>query len=368
MELTYVTSGAVLQCPFGGAPSKLAVIPSPVLLAKNPMANITDCIAGVNIIPFGTCSSLLNPATAAATALNMGSLTPAPCLPQIIGTWIGGKNNVIVRGAPALLITSKCQCAFGGAISITHDGQIPVPIENPKNDVGGYFLDMFQDALDIVGLIPIVGNAADLANAGIHAIRGNYTMAALSLAAAVPGAGVAVGATKIAVKTVVKEVGKAGAKEATKMAFKEAGKEGAHLTKQMDDKLSDGYKIAKEVASKEVAFNSDLSNAAKEIDNQSWNEKGLPPSIPGAVSVGVIIKAPNHTKVFIEPESSTFLGTVGGIGVKLISLGPIGSITASVKTVDTILDSRDLINESNNISAMVSKGMQPSITIAREFN
>ena len=58
--------------------------------------------------------------------------------------------------------------------------------------------DAVQGALDVAGLAPVVGLPADLLNAGISAARGNYTDAALSMAAAVPVIGTAAGAGKIA--------------------------------------------------------------------------------------------------------------------------------------------------------------------------
>ncbi|AOW20769.1 DUF6443 domain-containing protein [Urechidicola croceus] len=61
-------------------------------------------------------------------------------------------------------------------------------------------LDAVQTGLDVVGMIPGVGNAADLINAGVSVARGDYAGAALNLAAAVPGAGQAVTALKIAKK------------------------------------------------------------------------------------------------------------------------------------------------------------------------
>lgn len=59
-------------------------------------------------------------------------------------------------------------------------------------------LDGTQTALDVAGMVPAVGNAADLLNAGISAARGDMVGAGLSLAAAVPGAGQAVTAAKLA--------------------------------------------------------------------------------------------------------------------------------------------------------------------------
>ncbi len=62
---------------------------------------------------------------------------------------------------------------------------------------GGGWLDGFQLGLDVVGLIPVVGNAADLLNAGISLARGDYVGAGASLAAAAPGAGQGVGLANI---------------------------------------------------------------------------------------------------------------------------------------------------------------------------
>lgn len=50
--------------------------------------------------------------------------------------------------------------------------------------------------MDLLGLIPLVGNIADIANAGISTLRGRPLEAALSLMAAIPLAGIAVGAGK----------------------------------------------------------------------------------------------------------------------------------------------------------------------------
>lgn len=54
---------------------------------------------------------------------------------------------------------------------------------------GDEILDGLQLGLDIVGLIPVVGEIADVANAGISLARGDYAGAALSLLSAVPFAG-----------------------------------------------------------------------------------------------------------------------------------------------------------------------------------
>ncbi|MFI8962769.1 SpvB/TcaC N-terminal domain-containing protein [Streptomyces sp. NPDC053493] len=50
--------------------------------------------------------------------------------------------------------------------------------------------------LDVAGMVPVVGEAADLANAGWYAVEGDYVNAGLSAASAIPGAGYAANAAK----------------------------------------------------------------------------------------------------------------------------------------------------------------------------
>jgi hypothetical protein len=43
-----------------------------------------------------------------------------------------------------------------------------------------------QAGLDVAGLIPVVGEFADLANAGIYLVQGDYAMAGCSLISVIP--------------------------------------------------------------------------------------------------------------------------------------------------------------------------------------
>ena len=122
---SFVTSTATLQCTFGMVPAKLVVLPDKrVMLAGKPMASIMDYKPIVNITSFSMCSSLSNPTVASATAAAQGVLTPMPCLPNIVAPWIGGKMDYLISNQPALQNTCKCQCLWGGSISIITDGQI----------------------------------------------------------------------------------------------------------------------------------------------------------------------------------------------------------------------------------------------------
>ena len=124
MPDSYICSGATMRCSMGTSQAKLTVLPNrTVYLTGQPMANISDHQSFVNLGAFGRCRSLGFPATASATAAAHGKLTPMPCVHNTPVPWMGGKNDYIVKGYPALLKSSTCQCMWGGTISITDDGQ-----------------------------------------------------------------------------------------------------------------------------------------------------------------------------------------------------------------------------------------------------
>lgn len=118
-----VTSTASLMCTFGAAPSTLTVIPDKMVLFENkPAATIMDNKPFMNIAPFGVCMSLSNPITAAQTAAALGVLTPGTCTPMTPAPWVMGAPTVLIKNQPALNNSSKCNCVYGGVISITMPG------------------------------------------------------------------------------------------------------------------------------------------------------------------------------------------------------------------------------------------------------
>lgn len=124
-----VVNGAMLQCSFGAAPSTLTIIPKNLANGGGgPAANIMDNIPNVNILPFGTCSSLANPTVASATAAASGVLTPMPCIPVTTAPWAPGSPTVMIKGMPALNNSSKCLCTWAGVISINVAGQFTVNV------------------------------------------------------------------------------------------------------------------------------------------------------------------------------------------------------------------------------------------------
>jgi hypothetical protein len=125
-----VVSGAVTKCSMGLAPSSLMVLPIHRCMAGGPpAANIMDFVPVVNIMPFGMCQSLANPAVASATAAAQGVLTPMPCVPVTTSPWAPGCAKTLLDNMPALNDTSKCMCMWAGIIEITFAGQATVMVD-----------------------------------------------------------------------------------------------------------------------------------------------------------------------------------------------------------------------------------------------
>ncbi|MDC0711762.1 hypothetical protein POL68_25055 [Stigmatella sp. ncwal1] len=122
------------------------------------------------------------------------------------------------------------QC-FAGA-GATAQGEVQA-----KKDEENGFLDGLQTVLDVAGFVPLFGEVADIANAGISAARGNYLEAGLSLLSVIPGVGDAVGK---------------GAKYALKFADAGAAAKALDLMKSADipgffNKLASNPQVAKYV-------------------------------------------------------------------------------------------------------------------------
>lgn len=121
-------SGAQCICPFGTAPCVLNVTSQQTCLVEGkPVGTIMDASPGSNLATFGMCSSLANPAVAAATAAALGVLTPQPCSMAPAGTWIPSNPKVLTAGKPVLTNEATLVCALGaGVIQIISPGQTKV--------------------------------------------------------------------------------------------------------------------------------------------------------------------------------------------------------------------------------------------------
>ncbi len=120
----HVCNGALMMCTFGMAPSSLVVLPTnKVMTGNQPAANIMDHIPMTNIMPFGMCMSVANPAVASATSAAMGVLTPMPCTPMTMAPWTPGAATVLLANFPSLDNVSTLMCSYGGVITFTMPGQ-----------------------------------------------------------------------------------------------------------------------------------------------------------------------------------------------------------------------------------------------------
>lgn len=123
-QVFQVCMGATLQCSFGMAPSSLVVLPiNRVLTSFMPAANIMDHAPLVNILPFGMCTSIANPAVAAATAAALGVLTPMPCVPATVTPWAPGVPNLLIANMPAVDNNCMLNCLWAGVIKVVMPGQ-----------------------------------------------------------------------------------------------------------------------------------------------------------------------------------------------------------------------------------------------------
>lgn len=120
----HVCNGATLTCSFGLAPGQLAVLPvNRMMTSSQPAATIMDYKPMVNILPFGACTSLANPAVAAATSAAFGVLTPQPCIPFTAAPWVPGAATVLLGNQPSLDNVSTLNCVWGGIIQVAASGQ-----------------------------------------------------------------------------------------------------------------------------------------------------------------------------------------------------------------------------------------------------
>ncbi|PVX30084.1 DUF4280 domain-containing protein [Sphingomonas pokkalii] len=129
MTTPQVTSGTLLKCSFGSVPTALVVLPDlGVTASALPAATVLDNKAMINVPSFGMCSSIANPAVAAATAAAMGSLTPMPCVPVLAAPWTPGVPKVTIGGMAALDTKCTLMCSWLGTIEVSMPAQATVTV------------------------------------------------------------------------------------------------------------------------------------------------------------------------------------------------------------------------------------------------
>lgn len=104
MSVRQVEEGVVLKCTLGSCCSNLLVpkFHYSTLGGKN-IANISDHVGNVNIMPFGSCARAI----------------PKPvCSPNVPMKWINGQKTMKIDNEHVLLSESIVACVYGGIISI----------------------------------------------------------------------------------------------------------------------------------------------------------------------------------------------------------------------------------------------------------
>jgi len=106
-DSSYVVRGAEIYCTSG---SHRTLLDMPVChgsyIREKPMLHEKDCIVGVNIFPFGACST-----------------TNKACTPALGPKWCDAHEDTLVDGVPALTINCTIICSAGGVICVSDNGQ-----------------------------------------------------------------------------------------------------------------------------------------------------------------------------------------------------------------------------------------------------
>lgn len=107
MDVRYIVEGAKIRCSKGEKATRLKLPDDHgYYFLKKPVLNDLDCIAGVNVMPFGNCS------------------IKRKCQPPaLFSRWEETQKDKLIEGRPALLKSSFLGCAAGGCITIETDGQ-----------------------------------------------------------------------------------------------------------------------------------------------------------------------------------------------------------------------------------------------------
>ena len=117
-----------------------------------------------------------------------------------VATLYGYERVVLQVDQNVITLDTEINISAGTFKWLGYDQKSHSPEEKPLQDWWETILDGAQFLLDIAGCIPVLGAVPDLINAGISLLRGNFAEAAMSAVAAIPLAGDAVGAVKIAGK------------------------------------------------------------------------------------------------------------------------------------------------------------------------
>ncbi|SEJ78576.1 protein of unknown function [Propionispira arboris] len=106
MGKNYIVEGATVRCNMGEKPTRLQLPKDHgMYFMGKPLLNEQDCVAGVNVLPFGHCKRI------------------GTCKPLLSFKWEETQSDTKIDEHPGLIMDSLLGCYCGGCITIKDDGQ-----------------------------------------------------------------------------------------------------------------------------------------------------------------------------------------------------------------------------------------------------
>ena len=113
MGKNYIVEGATVRCNMGEKPTRLQLPQDHgMYFMGKPLLNEQDCVAGVNVLPFGHCKRI------------------GTCKPLLSFKWEETQSDTKIDEHSGLIMDSLLGCYCGGCITIKDDGQNIISAEN----------------------------------------------------------------------------------------------------------------------------------------------------------------------------------------------------------------------------------------------
>ncbi len=119
-----VVAGATAMCSFGAAPASLVVLPMHQCLAGSPAANVTDQASGRHGVSVRRVHVSLQSGGCGGDGSGTGSVDSHAVHSCPCGSVVARNHEGLLKGAPALDMSSKLICAWGGVIQSHQSGAV----------------------------------------------------------------------------------------------------------------------------------------------------------------------------------------------------------------------------------------------------